>query len=480
VPAPDIRKFRRRRRARRPVPRGLIAAGAAALLLSACAHEGPDAVQSADALSAGWPAQWAGDDTAHIAPDLAQDLYGVFADAQLTALVHEALARNADLRAAAHRLRSAELLLRPARTADRPQARIDAQAARLRAAGDDARSRRAAVSIGWTVDVWGRLADERAGAGAEFGAQRADYAAARLSLAALVAQSWVSLEAAEREAALLQDRLNALESLRQLIRDRYRAGLTVLDDEAAARTQIELARAQLAAAEAAALSSRRALEVLAGRVPEGGLEGPDRPPRIARPIVAAPARVLAARPDVQAAFLRIEAADHARSAAYAAQLPDITLTGSVVRSRDDAALISDLTQWSLVGALGQTLFDHGARRSFARARREEARARVEDYRQVVLNALAEVENALSREAALARQAAALAAALEAARLNESHARDQYRRGLVTAREMIEAQLQRADIELSQTRTAAARLDARIQLGLALGLPWPGAEGNEDV
>lgn len=454
--------------------------GAAALLQSACAHVGPDAAQSAEALASTWPAQWAGTVTDPAATDISEDLYSVFNDARLIALINEALRHNADLRAAAHRLRGAEWLLQPVRTAGRPQVRLDAQEGRLRAGGQGAQSRQANVSAGWTLDVWGRLADERRSAEAEFAAQQADFSAARLSIVALVAQRWVSLHAAEQEVVLLESRLDALEDLRQFIRDRYRAGLTVLEDEAAVRTQIELARAQLTAAEDLVLADRRALEILVGRVPGGEMAGPANLPNIEHPMAGAPARVLAARPDIRAAFLRIEGADDARRAAYAALLPDITLTGSVARSRDTSALVDDVTQWSLVGALGQTLFDHGARLALARARGAEAQARMEDYRQVVLNALGEVENGLSSESALARQQAALAAALEAARLNEAHARDQYRQGLVSAREMIEAQLQRADTEISRTRTEAARLTARIQLGLALGLPWPGAEGNDDV
>ena len=477
---PDSPMFPRRTCGRRSVSRWILAAGAAAFLLGGCAHDGPDAALTADALSTVWPAQWASETSTPAMPGLGAGFYGVFSDPQLVELIQEALTHNADLRAAAHRLRGAEWLLRPVRTADRPQARLDVQAAQLRTDGRSGRSRQATASMGWALDVWGRLADERASAEAEFAARRADFAAARLSIAALVAQRWISLRAAQQEAVLLRDRLEALAALRQFIRDRYRAGLTVLEDEAAVRTQIELARAQLGASEEAALVDRRALEVLIGRVPEAAIVGPQGLPDIARPIATAPARVLAARPDVRAAFSRIEGADHARRAAYAAWLPDLTLTASAASSRDGTALIPDVTQWSLVGALGQTLLDHGARRALARARNAEAEARVEDYRQVVLSALAEVENALSSETALARQHGALGAALEAVRLNEAHARDQYRRGLVSAREMIEAQLQRADIEIARTRTKAARLNARVQLGLALGLPWPGVGGDGDA
>lgn len=402
---------------------------------------------------------------------LSQTLYGVFDDPALIALIEEALVHNADLRASAHRLRANALLLTPTLTASRPQLGLQGQADQILTGGRHDRSEQASLSVSWTLDVWGRLAAEAASAEAEHWAQSIDLDAARLSLAALVAQRWVALNAAERDTTLLHERMASLEELRLLVRGSYRAGLTGLDDEAAIRTQIELARSDLAAAEDIVLSTRRELEVLLGRMPTARLDTPQSAPRLHPPLTAAPALVLAQRPDIQAAFLRLEAADQSTRAAYRALLPDLTLTGSAARSLGERALVSNLTQWSLVGGLQQTVFDHGALRDAARARIALGEAAVETYRQTVLTALSEVENALSQEQALARQQTALAQALAASRLSEGHARDRYRRGLVTAREMLQARLDHADIERAQARTDAARLDARIQLGLALGLPW---------
>jgi len=136
-----------------------------------------------------------------------------------------------------------------------------------------------------------------------------------------------------------------------------------------------------------------------------------------------------------------------------------------------------MTQWSLIGSASQTLFDYGARRSVTEARELESQAALEDYRQVVLTAVSEVETALTLEASLEHQLIALNAALDAARMTEADTLSRYRIGLVSAQDLISARLQTADIQLTQLRTQTAQQEARIQLGLALALPWPAKEGN---
>src|SRR3546814_10140498 len=60
----------------------------------------------------------------------------------------------------------------------------------------------AEVNLGWNLDFWGRQADAIAQARASSRAADFDYAAARLALAGAVAQTYVELARAERQAAI--------------------------------------------------------------------------------------------------------------------------------------------------------------------------------------------------------------------------------------------------------------------------------------
>jgi len=424
-----------------------------------------------------WSTEPASDQSASEQIVLAETLYEVFNDPELRALVEEALAHNADLRATAYRLEAAELLIRPARTAHLPQLGIAGEANLNGNEDQTDQSEQFGLNVSWSLDVWGRLAAQSRASRYELHALEADYEAAQLSLTALVAQNWVGLLEAIEATRLQNQKLATLEQLRELVRDRYLNGLTSFDDEAATRAQIELTRAELFSAQNRETTARRSLEVLLGRVPVAEF-GPQRPsPDIQVSALDIPSRVLARRPDIQASFSRLSAAQALEQSAQAALLPDFTLTGGVTRLQGQSALIGDMTQWSLIGSASQTLFDYGARRSVTEARELESQAALEDYRQVVLTAVSEVETALTLEASLEHQLIALNAALDAARMTEADTLSRYRIGLVSAQDLISARLQTADIQLTQLRTQTAQQEARIQLGLALALPWPAKEGN---
>lgn len=404
------------------------------------------------------------------------DIYGVVDDDTARALIAEALNHNADLKAAAHRLKSSQWLLRPVVIAGRP--RIDASLGlrRTRTEFTDTsvtgNAGEYGIGVQWPIDLWGKLAADSSAAREDFAAQEADYEAARLSLGTMVLHGWVAVWSLDQEVSITLDRREALEQLHRIAQSRYRRGLAPFGEVDFARTQVEITRAEIATAREAALNARRDLEVLLGRYPSGTLHGPNFEPKITMPRIVTPAKALARRPDVQASYRRLLSSAQSSRSGRLALLPDITLSGSLQRSQNQDTLLGDITQWSLFGIIEQVLFDHGARRAEALAQSEEQKARQEEYRQLVLSAMGEVEAGLTQAASLETQHTALSAAFNAALRDEATSRSRYLSGISDARTMIQSRVERAQIQASLLQVTTARLNGRLQLGLALGIGFP--------
>ena len=124
--------------------------------------------------------------------------------------------------------------------------------------------------------------------------------------------------------------------------------------------------------------------------------------------------------------------------------------------------------WRLVGNLVAPLFQGGriqAGIDASKARNEEA---IAVFASRVLSAYAEVENTLEAEGVLADREAALTEASEEATAARSLAEDQYRSGLRDLITMLSAQRAAHTAASQLLAVRRQRLDARVNLHLALG------------
>jgi multidrug efflux system outer membrane protein len=128
--------------------------------------------------------------------------------------------------------------------------------------------------------------------------------------------------------------------------------------------------------------------------------------------------------------------------------------------------------------LSLPLFQGGqlvAARARAKARYQEL---VADYRSAVLGAFRDVEDELSDLQLLAEKAVSLDATIAAARENSRLTEVQYRQGLTTYLQVIDANQTLLTSELSAAQAHLDRLDATVLLIKALGGGWNGSEAVE--
>jgi outer membrane protein TolC len=183
-----------------------------------------------------------------------------------------------------------------------------------------------------------------------------------------------------------------------------------------------------------------------------------------------PAALLVRRPDLAAAERRLAAAGRDVESAEAARLPRISLTGSAGRQSQELEdlLDNDFTVWSLAAGLVQPIVQGGrlaAAVDLAEARRAEALAA---WRAAALAAFAEVEQALAAEGFLAERVAALEEASEQAAAALALALDRWQAGLADYLTVLESERQALDARVQLLAARRERLEARVDLHLALG------------
>jgi NodT family efflux transporter outer membrane factor (OMF) lipoprotein len=443
------------------------------LLLVGCGGAPP--VERPD-LRAELPETWTRD-----VPEAAPEpWWASFDDPHLRAVVDEALLHNLDLQAAAARLEAAGAEARIAGADIWPQVSAGGSAVRQQQVftffpGGLLKNLNntygVSLDVSWEVDLWGRLRTQRSAAAADLQAAVADYRGARLSIAAQAMKAWFAAVEAQRQLDLAEETATSFAGTTRTIRDRYETGVrSSLDlrlamvDEANARTELE-ARRQ------AADRAVRQLEILLGRYPSRTMDvGADLAEPLSDVPAGLPADLLARRPDLVAAERRLAASDRRHSQSKRALLPRLTLTASGGRTGAELEdlLDGDFTVWSLAAGLLQPIFQGGRLRAQVARAGALSDAAVAEYANRVLEACAEVETLLTAERSLREQEAAQALAAEQAAAARDLARDRYESGLDDVIPLLSAQRAAAQAQARLLDVRRRRLDARVDLHLALG------------
>jgi len=417
------------------------------------------------------PGQWTAKGAA--AGAVVDGWLAAFKDAQLEALVREAIRHNPDLRIAAGRVEQAAGHARLAGAEIYPQINLMARGlGKLSSGSSDMQVR--GIFLSWELDLWGRVRSQREAGRFQFESTLLDAEYARQSIAALVAKSWFLAVEARLQKAIAEDMLRSSERLVALALDRQRVGVGDEIDVALARASAQGYRDAVERLELGRQQALRALEALAGRYPAAAVETPAAlgPPPAPAP-AGIPAQLLERRPDVVAAERRVAEAFYRVEESKAARMPRISLAGSGSSVSSDLFLLQNRANpiWSLgLNVLGP-LFTGGALEAQVEIRTAEQKVAVAEYGRIGLRAFSEAESALSSEISLAeRQSALRAAVAENARALEL-ANVRYRVGSGDLRAVQQQQIAVYAARTALLRVEGEQLAQRVNLYLALGGGW---------
>lgn len=407
-----------------------------------------------------------------------------FGDEELNAHIREALTKNRDLYAAASRIDAAAIQARLAGASLLPtlDASLDGSRQRQNFIGlpipgssgvlsTTVTQWGASLSASWEIDLWGRIRAGKRAALADFDAAYDEACGTRLSTAGQVCKAWFALVEARRQREVALENVKSFRATYDVVRQRFDAGRRPALDLRLAETQLRSAEANVARREAQLEALSRSLEILLGRYPKGKLRSRGELPSVTERVpVGLPMALLSRRPDLRAAERRVVAGLERRDEARAALYPRISLVGSAgTRTQDIEDLIDpDFFVWNLAGNLLAPIFRGGQLRGNIALTEARTREALANFSQACLRAYSEVESGLASEAALDRELSSLSAAETQARASVTLARERYRSGLGDFTSVLEAQRSTLDLSSRVLSARRARLDARIDLYLALG------------
>lgn len=420
------------------------------------------------------PGQWTAKGVTNGA--VAAGWLAAFNDAQLDALVREALEYNPDLRVAAGRVDQAAGYAKLAGATLYPQVSVMARGGG-KMSSDSSGLQGGGLFLSWELDLWGRVRSEREAGRFRYESTVLDAEYARQSIAALVAKSWFLATEARLQKAIAEDMARASERLVSLAMDRQRIGRGDDYDVALARAGLQTYRDAVEQLELARVQALRALEALAGRYPAAAIEAPAHLAAKPAPVPAGiPSELLERRPDVVAAERRVAAAFYAVEESKAARLPRITLTASGTSVSSDLLVLMSHSNpvWGIGLGLLAPLFTGGALESQVEIRTAEQKIAVAEYGRIGARAFGEAENALSSEFTLdARRAVLREAVAENERALE-FANVRYRVGSGDLRAVQQQQLALYAARTVLLRVESEQLVQRVNVYLALGGGWADA------
>jgi len=445
---------------------------AASIVLAAgCALKSPPDAASLKAEALGSmqiPSAWAATATTGNAP--ADNWLASYADPQLSAAVAEAMVHNADLRVGAARVEQSLLQARLAGARLYPSVDVLARGGG-KMSGDNSGLTGGVLTVGWELDLWGRVRYGRAAARADAASTQADFEFARQSLAAHVATSWFLVAEAGLHAELARRTVGDAETLMSLANDRARVGVGTEEEVVLARAAVGTYRDNLRQIELAREQATRALESLLGRYPLGvAAVTPQLPTQRTDVPAGLPSQLLERRPDVIAAERRVAAAFNRIGEAKAARLPVIGLTAGVSTISSDLFVLQsrDNPVWNLGANLLVPVFRGGALKRQVEIRTAEQKQAVATYAAVGLQAFGEVEGALSAEIAAHDREHILTGTLADNRRALEILQSQFAVGRTDLRFVIERQLAVLATESALIRVQAEQRVQRVNLHLALG------------
>jgi outer membrane protein, multidrug efflux system len=399
------------------------------------------------------------------------DWLDTFNEPRLNALVAEALAYNADLRAGAARVEQAAAAVKIAGAALSPAVDVLGRANHKMRGGGSTDVTGVIVSASWEIDVWGRIRYGERAALEDYGSGQSDLIYARQSIAALVAKSWLLAAEASLQRQIALDSVAAGQQSSELASVRARVGSGDERDIALAAASLQNYRDTLRQLDLARQQALRALEILAGRYPAAAADTAERLPFMP-PTVAAgvPSQLLERRPDVIAAERRVAAAFNRVEEAKAARLPRFSLTAAINWIHSTLFVLKDMSNPGAAagGLLRWPLFTGGELEGQVEARTAEQKRAVADYAAISLKAFNEVESALATEAALVDREQLLRQAVEESARAVKFSEVQFRVGRIDQRAILTDQLQLYASRVQLLRVQAEALAQRVNLHLALG------------
>ena len=329
------------------------------------------------------------------------------------------------------------------------------------------------ISVGYEIDLWGRVQAQKKSAELLYEASKEDLKTALMTVTGQIAENWINLISIRKQQARFTVQLDLQKQLLHLIKIRFPLARSTALDIYQQQQSIEKVRAALIPLKSREKIIKRRLALLVGKalVDDQEILENEFPAIPEVPAIGLPAGLLASRPDIQAAVLRLQSSEWDIAKARADRLPALKLTAAHTYSSEEFSSLFDNWLRNLAANLAGPLFDGRERQAEVKRRLEISEERLAAYGKTVFDAIKEVEDALTEEKQYAKTITSLKKQLTLSNNTIREAKRRYLNGNSDFVNVLREELNILQVRQDLIIAEADMIIARIALHKALGGRW---------
>ncbi len=403
-----------------------------------------------------------------------------FNDPKLNALMKEAFSNNLDLAQAYARLDQLEAVYRTTRSAQIPSLNLEGWWSKENTpsffGNNTGNSHIFSLAAAYELDLWQKLKSKTQAASLEIAASQEEIMVIYLTISAQLTDNYY-LAVEQREQLELTDQIiDSFTDTLARVEQRYREGLVPALDVYLARQNLAAAKSRRPGLDSSLAQAEHALAIFLGHYPKRNinmagdlLKLPETPAAFPAGL---PSELLARRPDVEAALLRLKASDARIAVAIAERFPSFNLLGnygtmSLVFSTGDLKGMF----WKVLVDTAFPILDGGRRKAEVERTKAIFRENLALYHKTVLGAFKEVEDALVSNRTTEERIVSLEERVEATGAALRQSVERYLEGLSDYLPVLAAQAIHFDARRDILAARRQLISDRVSLARALGGEW---------
>lgn len=396
----------------------------------------------------------------------------VFTDPQLQILIEAGLEHNVDLQNAALNVKMTEAQLLASKLAFLPAISLTPQGTLSSWDGSTpSKIYSLPVSASWSIDLFGNLLSQKRSAQAALLGMKDYQLVVKTNIITGIANMYYTLLMLDRQMEIVDEMTGLVKStwdMMKLQKDFGRARSTSVQSAEASYYSVQ---AQAADLRRQIRETENALSLLLGQpaqtIARGKLENQSLPTEFSTGVAI---QMLNNRPDVHYAEMSLAQCFYNTQTARSRFYPSITISGSGAYTNSAGAGIVNPGKWllSAVGSLVQPVFQRGqliAGLKVAKAQQEQA---YNTWQNAILKAGSEVSNALVKYNSSDEKSRLEAKQVAVLRQNVEDTKQLYKSSGSTYLEVISAQTNLLNAELSKVADDFSKMQAVVSLYTALG------------
>jgi len=389
---------------------------------------------------------------------------------ELEALIKEGLAHNADIIISKEKLNQIELAMDIAGSSLYPSVNALANTGNNLVSGSHIGKLQ--LKANWELDLWGKNKSAEMMSVSQYFSATFQQKMLEQSVAGMIAKAYYLNIAGQYQEQKISEYIRKTEDLKRILTVQNKVGSANALDLSNIESESILLSSYLEKIKNANSQSRRSLEMLCGKYPEGLIKVNAKFSALQQDIPTNfPLNVLEKRADIMAQQFQIESSFYEIQEAKAARLPAINISAAFGAAETNVEGISNLFSNPLIkvgGGLTTPIFNGGKLKKNVEIKTSQQKQAVEEYAKSVLLAFNEVESALANLGSIEKQEVFQQQAISSLEKNIDLTRKQINVGssnsfilLQKQRDLVKREMNNIDLHLQQ------RIE-RVNLYMALG------------